>query len=74
MATNKAITVKELLGACLLEVANGNGSRRILISSDDEGNEYHELFFGFTHAPGKDLMGMIPIPTAKYDRDYLILG
>lgn len=30
----------------------GNGKRYIMISGDDEGNSYHELFYGFS--PCKD--------------------
>lgn len=45
---NKAITVEQLLNACARQVDLGNGDKRILISTDDEGNGFHELFFGFT--------------------------
>ena len=42
-----AITIKDLLDECIKQVQKGNGSKKILLSSDDEGNEYHEMFFGF---------------------------
>ena len=42
------ITVKELLGACQHLVQQGLGDKGILISSDDEGNEFHTLQFAFT--------------------------
>lgn len=42
------ITVKELLQICRAEVASGHGDKVICISSDDEGNEYHTLYYGFT--------------------------
>ena len=48
MMANKGITVKELLRDCEYEVSKGNGDKYIIISSDDEGNSYHTLFYGFT--------------------------
>lgn len=42
------ITVSELLALCQEQVDNGNGNKKIVISSDDEGNNYHSLFFGFS--------------------------
>lgn len=45
---NKGITVKELLNECKKQIKNGNGDKHILISSDDEGNGFHTLFYGFT--------------------------
>lgn len=42
------ITVKRLKAICDKAIKNGLGDRKILISSDDEGNEYHELFFELT--------------------------
>ena len=41
----ETITVKQLLKACKEEVAKGNGDKHILISGDDEGNSFHELFY-----------------------------
>lgn len=48
---NKGITVKELLNECKKQIKNGNGDKHILISSDDEGNGFHTLFYGFTDNP-----------------------
>lgn len=45
---NIGITVKELAQLCLEQIKMGNGDKHVLISSDDEGNEYHTLFYGFT--------------------------
>lgn len=42
------ITVSELLEACKQQVKKGNGDKGILISSDDEGNSFHPLFYCFT--------------------------
>ena len=42
-----ALTVIDLLNACKEQVAKGNADKKILITSDDEGNEYHGLFYLF---------------------------
>lgn len=41
------ITVKELYKACRTQMAKGHGDKLILISSDDEGNYYHTLYYSF---------------------------
>ena len=43
----KAKTVKELAKDCEALIKAGLGDKEVLISADDEGNEYHTLFFGF---------------------------
>ena len=45
---NHPITIKELAYLCKKEIDAGYGNREIYISSDDEGNSYHGLYFGFT--------------------------
>ena len=42
---NKGITVKELYEMCREQIVKGNGDKHILITSDDEGNSYHTLFY-----------------------------
>lgn len=42
-----AITVDQLLIECLKLKKEGLGQKKILLSSDDEGNEFHGLFYGF---------------------------
>ena len=44
---NLGITVNELHLAVVEQIRKGNGDKHILISTDDEGNGYHTLFFGF---------------------------
>lgn len=76
----KVITVKELYDVCRKELINGNGNKKILISQDDEGNGYHELFYGFT--PVKDVGDWESryAPSLPYNvdletiNDYIILG
>ena len=44
----KALTVKELKKLCEEQIKKGNGNKTIMISSDDEGNSYHYLWYAFT--------------------------
>jgi len=41
------ITVKELFNMCKKQIEVWNGDKHILITSDDEGNSYHWLFYSF---------------------------
>ena len=45
---NKPLTVKQLKVYCEKEIKKGNGDNVIMISSDDEGNSYHYLWYAFT--------------------------
>ena len=40
--------VRELLQACQKEILKWNWDKVIFISSDDEWNDWHELFYHFT--------------------------
>ena len=51
MKVNLGITVNELFELCKDQIEEGNGEKHVLISSDDEGNNFHTLFFGFTDEP-----------------------
>ena len=42
-------TVNDLLELCKQEVENGNGDRKIFLSNE-EGNDYHALYYDFTEA------------------------
>jgi len=75
----KAYTINDLKKAVDVQISLGNGNKRILVSSDDEGNEYHELLFLFT--PIKQIFdGDEFAPQAPYGVDennineYIILG
>ena len=41
----KAVTVSELYNTLGALVKSGKGSKKILLSSDDEGNGFHEMLF-----------------------------
>lgn len=43
-----ALTVNQLWKICIEQRKQGNGNKKILISSDDEGNGFHGLFYGIT--------------------------
>lgn len=74
----QGITVEQLCQCCMAQIKAGNGKRHIMISGDDEGNSYHELFFGFT--PCKDAIGddayVYPygVTPEQAEREYIVLG
>ena len=78
MAKQKGITVMQLYTECSKQVAAGNGKRHIIISGDDEGNSFHELFYGFS--PCKDAIGddssLYPygVTPEQADKEYITLG
>lgn len=43
----KALTVRDLYYECVRELRKGNGDKTIMISTDDEGNNYHYLWYSF---------------------------
>jgi len=49
----KGLTINDLTLMCLAQQRAGNGEKRILMSSDDECNEYHQVWEGFMD--GKDV-------------------
>ena len=53
MNKSKVLTIHDFFEACQKEIKEGKGDRHILISSDEEGNWYHELYFLFTQRTGK---------------------
>lgn len=69
----ETISVKELLELCKKEVKLGNGDKKILISADDEGNSYHELFYGFTDDT-KEFKELIYCLSDDDLENYIILG
>lgn len=44
---NKGLTINDLAKACEEQIKMGNGNKHVLLSSDDEGNSYHTLFYLF---------------------------
>lgn len=75
-----ALTVKDLHKYCERLIKHGEGDKKILISDDDEGNGYHELFFHFS--PTTDFFNDAKYaPSLPYNitqeqarNEYIILG
>jgi hypothetical protein len=53
----EGITIDQLAEMCKKQQALGNGKKMVLMSSDDEGNDYHHVWEGLTD--GKELAGFI---------------
>ena len=74
----KVITVEELYKHCKIQIGEGNGKKKILLSSDDEGNEFHEMFFTFTPTDGffegNPSDPVAPRSVTENPDDYIILG
>ena len=72
-----AITVQDMY-ICLKNAVNeGLGDKKILLSGDDEGNSFHECFFGIS--PTKDnIWGDAALPYGvsmeDAEENYVILG
>ena len=45
------MTVNQLYEACRIQIGIGNGEKNIIISNDEEGNGYHDLFYSFLSSP-----------------------
>ena len=43
---NYGLTVEQLYHECARVIKEGHGKKHILISTDDEGNGFHTLFYG----------------------------
>ena len=77
---NQGITVIDLYLECAKQIKAGNGKKHILITTDDEGNGYHELFFSFTADLGflgePWTAGMLPhgVTPEKAKKSYIALG
>ena len=66
----QVVTVERLLKLLRDQVNKGNGKKKILLSNDDEGNGYHEMYYEITEdVAGNDMWGEIKNPD-----EYIILG
>lgn len=76
----EALTVAQLMRVCQQAIRDGYGNKHILISNDDEGNGYHELFYGISTIKEEELnalydMQMIPCGMTKEElKNYVTLG
>ena len=79
MAKEMGITIMQLYAECVKQINAGNGNRRIMISGDDEGNSYHELFYGFSpeldfSQPGMEMLLPYGVTAEEVNRNYIVLG
>lgn len=51
VATPSTMDISKLTQDLLEEIIKGNGDKKIFISSDDEGNSYHRLFYTIDTSP-----------------------
>lgn len=78
--SSKVITVDMLQRMCKEMSKMGLGDKKILISNDDEGNGYHELFFTFTQTDkvltDHDAAYILPfgVDYEEAVKNYIILG
>ena len=73
----KALTIKELHSALGNAIKDGYGDRKILLSSDDEGNSYHEMFFAMSMARdcvSSDSQLPYGVTLDEANNEYVILG
>ena len=69
----KTITVYELYRVCRERIREGHGNKKILISTDDEGNGYHELFYGI-NTNIKEFEDISEMPFGIDLDEYVLLG
>ena len=75
----KAFTINDLLANLFELKKKGLGEKRILISADDEGNGYHELFY-LVNPNAREFFGgsggaLLPYGVSLEDLDdYVVLG
>ena len=72
----EAMTVKDLYNACARELNKGNGDKKILLSCDDEGNSFHQMFCSFTDIKGEEIEYGLPwgVTAKDFDEKYILLG
>ena len=72
----KPITVSVLKKLCNEAIKSGYGNRAIYLATDDEGNFFRPMFYGFT-ASGEDIhayMDMGCIDDAVKSNEIILLG
>jgi len=71
-----AITVKMLYEFCNEQIKQGNGDKTVLISKDDEGNEYHPLYYEFLSDTKEieDLIEIDIVPNGTNPNEVVLLG
>lgn len=73
----KGITIMQLYAKCMEQIRLGNADRHVMLSNDDEGNGYHELFFGFTPTEkcvSDDYLLPYGVTMQEAEKEYIVLG
>ena len=73
----KTVTVEELYNTLGALVKSGKGSKKILLSSDDEGNGFHEMFYHVTeveNAVCEEYMLPYGVNMEAAKAEYVVLG
>ena len=73
----KSVTVAELYHSLESMVKAGKGSKKVLLSSDDEGNSYHEMFYLVSEveqAVYADYQLPFGVTIEKAKSEYVVLG
>ena len=77
MAKTKAITVASLHRELRRQMREGNGKKMILLSNDDEGNSFHEMFYYVSRVSDcvtSDSQLPLGVTREQAEKDYVILG
>lgn len=72
----KEITINDLWKACVEERKKGNGKKKILVPSDEEGNSYNAMYhlFSPTDEYDPEWSNFPRDVTEENKKDYIILG
>lgn len=72
----KTLTINDLFDILRTERIKGNGEKKILITTDDEGNGCHQLFYGVSPTKGNTDYMILPYPLTREDvlENYVLLG
>lgn len=70
------ITVGQLFEACKEQIEMGNKDKIVCISSDDEGNSFHTLFYTFIGTPDqvKEILDGCYLHDDQDPNDIVLLG
>ena len=78
-ANDGVITVEQLYAELGELIKNGGGKKKILLSQDDEGNGYHQMFYGVTTDLRPFFTGTYPahlfgVSAGNAIKNYVIIG
>ncbi len=73
----QTLTISQLATILIKEVRKGNGDKKILLTTDDEGNGCHECFFGVSPTNNGTIDYMCMPYGVSYEdayKNYMLLG